>query len=359
MKKYPILLLLVCVAIQGLSAQETEKDSLKISFGAYVEPYLNLDFNKPSSGNRPDFLYAYNRANEVNINLGMVKAKLESNRVRANVALAAGTYMNANYAAETGVMRNVQEMNVGLRLCKKQELWLDAGVMGSHIGFESAIGKDCGTLSRSMMAENSPYFETGAKLTYNTPNEKWLLSALVLNGWQRIQREEGNTMPSFGTQIQFSPNDKVLLNSSTFIGSDSPDAQRQMRYFHNFYGIFQLSDRWELTAAFDAGWEQVAPERSDYYTWYSSVLLLRYAATQKLSVAGRAEVYSDEEGVIMGINSFNVTGFSMNLDYAITPNALFRLEGRLLTSDNDIFQKDSNRFSKNNTCISAAIAVDF
>ncbi len=358
-KKCPILFLLACLLAAGLSAQDTDKDSLKISLAGYVEPYYNADFNKPSSGLRPTFLYAYNRANEVNINLGLIKAKLESNRARANIALAAGTYMNANYALESGVMRNVQEMNVGLRLSKKHDLWLDAGVMGSHIGFESAIGKDCGTLSRSMMAENSPYFETGAKLSYRSANEKWLLSGLLLNGWQRIQRVEGNSLPSFGTQVQFSPNDKVLLNSSTFIGTDKPDAVRQMRYFHNFYGIFQLSDRFELTSAFDIGWEQTAPGRSDYFSWYSSVLMLRYKAAKKLGICGRVEAYNDDAGVIMGISGFGVAGFSLNFDYSITPNAIWRIEGRYLRSKNDVFLKGNNRLIDENTCISTAIAVGF
>jgi len=87
-KKCPILLLLAAAFIQELCAQETSKDSLKVSLGVYVAPYYNVDFNKPSTGTRPDFFYAYNRNSEVNINLGFIKAQLESNGVRANAALA-------------------------------------------------------------------------------------------------------------------------------------------------------------------------------------------------------------------------------------------------------------------------------
>jgi hypothetical protein len=36
--------------------------------------------------------------------------------------------------------------------------------MPSHIGFESAIGKDCATLTRSILADNSPYYEAGVKI---------------------------------------------------------------------------------------------------------------------------------------------------------------------------------------------------
>jgi hypothetical protein len=75
----------------------------------------------------------------------------------------------------------------------------------SHIGFESAIGKDCWNLTRSILADNSPYYESGAKLSYTSKNEKWFISGLILNGWQRIQRVEGNNLPAFGHQLTFKP----------------------------------------------------------------------------------------------------------------------------------------------------------
>ena len=78
---------------------------------------------------------------------------------------------------------------------------MDIGIMPSHIGFESAVSKDCWTLTRSMLAENSPYFESGAKLSYTTNNGKLQFSVLALNGWQRITRVEGNSLMSWGTQV--------------------------------------------------------------------------------------------------------------------------------------------------------------
>jgi hypothetical protein len=100
--------------------------------------------------------------------------------------------MNSNYAAESGVLKNIYEANVGVKISKHKNLWIDAGILPSHIGFESAVSKDCFTLTRSMQAENSPYFESGAKISYTSDNGKWFVSGLVLNGWQRIQRIDGN-----------------------------------------------------------------------------------------------------------------------------------------------------------------------
>ena len=94
------------------------------------------------------------------------------------------------------------------------------GVFASHLGFESAIGKDCANLTRSILADNSPYFETGAKINYTSDNNKWYVSGLVLHGWQRIQRVDGNNTPAFGHQITYKPNGKVIVNSSSFISND-------------------------------------------------------------------------------------------------------------------------------------------
>lgn len=156
-------------------------------------------------------------------------------------------------------MKSVFEANIGISLNEKNNLWLDAGIMPSHIGFESAISMDNWTLTRSLLAENSPYFLSGAKLTFN-PNEKWELAGLILNGWQRIQRLEGNSLPSFGTQMKFSPNESTTLNWSAFIGTDDPDQLRRMRYFNNFYGQFQLTDRFGLITGFDFGAQQIQKE---------------------------------------------------------------------------------------------------
>lgn len=89
----------------------------------------------------------------------------------------------------------------------------------SHIGFESAISKDCWTLTRSILAENLPYYEAGTRLSYTTKNEKWYLIALLLNTGQRIRQEPCNNKPAFGTQATYSPTDRFSIKWSTFTGN--------------------------------------------------------------------------------------------------------------------------------------------
>jgi len=360
MKKIALLTLSMLGISTLLFAQEENKSPLKIS--AYAEVYYQYDFNNPENNTRPGFIYSHNRNNEVNLNLGFIKANYETERLRANLSLATGTYMNANYSAESGVLKNIYEANVGVKISKTKNLWIDAGIMPSHIGFESAISKDCWTLTRSLLAENSPYFESGAKISYTSNNGKWLLSGLVLNGWQRIQRVDGNSTVAFGHQLTYKPTEKITLNSSSFIGNDKPDSIKQMRYFHNLYGVFQLTKRFALTTGFDIGAEQKMKGSEQYSVWYSPVIIAKYAITDKLSFAARGEYYNDKNGVIIATgteNGFKTFGYSVNADYWILPNLVWRTEMKNLSSKDDIFLNRDNHLNKNNFMAVTSLAVSF
>lgn len=341
-------------------AQEEQKLS-SFEVNGYLETYYVYDFTKPENNTRPSFIYSFNRHNEVNLNIGFIRGSYNTDNVRANLALMAGTYANANLAAEPGVLKNIYEANAGVKLSPKKNLWLDAGIFGSHIGFESAVGKDCWTVTRSIHADNTPYYEAGAKISYSNDNEKWFLSGMVLNGWQRIQRVDGNSLPSFGTQIKFRPSPSVILNSSTFIGTDKPDSARRMRCFHNFYGIFQITENIGLTVGFDYGVEEKNPETNSTNPWMSPVIIGRFSVNDKVTLAVRGEYYEDENGVIISTdtpNGFKTAGVSANLDYQLLPNAVWRIEMRNLTSKDKIFTKGEIT-SKNNSFISTSLAISF
>lgn len=355
------ILLFACVS-NIVSAQNDsiwqQKPNLSIS--GFLDVFYVYDFNQPQGIERQPFLFNHNRHNEFNLNLGFVKLGLEHSKYRANLALQTGTYANDNYSAEPGLLKNIFEANVGLSLNKKNNLWIDAGVFASHIGFESAISTDNWTMTRSLLAENSPYFLSGAKLTYN-PNDKWEFAGLILNGWQRIQRLQGNSLPSFGTQINFSPTEKVTFNWSTFIGTDDPDTTRRMRYFNNFYGQFQLSGRFGLIAGFDIGTQQRLKGSSVYDLWFSPVIIGQFAINKTWKTAIRAEYYQDETGIIIQtstLNGFKTTGLSLNFDYSPTKNIICRLEGRWLNSRDKIFETKST-LTDNNFIIATSIAIRF
>lgn len=342
-------------------AEKPWKGNIELS--GYAEVYYIYDINNPANGNRPAFIYSHNRHNEFNVNLAYIKLNYSAPRLRANIALMAGTYSNANLSAEPGVLKNIFEANAGINLSKKKQLWLDAGIFASHIGFESAVGKDCWNMTRSILADNSPYYESGVKLTYTSDNGKFLASGLVLNGWQRIQKVYGNSLPSFGWQIQGKPNEKILINSSSFIGTDKADSSRQMRYFHNLYATFTATDKFGVILGFDIGAEQKAKGSNQYNLWYSPVVIARYTPIEKLALAARVEYYSDQNQVLIATgspNGFQTFGYSLNVDVIPFANAMIRVEGRVFQSRADeIFEKRNGSFTQLSPSVGFCFAYAF
>lgn len=358
MKKV-IALSIIFFAVKAFAQPDSAAAPFTVS--GYLETYYAYDFGRPENHNRPSFIYSFNRHNEINLNLGLIKGTYKVDKVRANIALMAGTYANANLAAEPGVLKNIYEANVGVKLSNKRDIWIDAGIFPSHIGFESAIGKDCWNLTRSILADNSPYYEAGAKISYNSKNGKWFLTGLLLNGWQRIQRVDGNNTPSFGHQVTFKPTSKITLNSSSFIGNDKPDSVKQMRYFHNFYGQFQVSDKFGITAGFDIGAEQKAKGSEQYNSWYSPVVIVKLSPNAKNNIAARVEYYSDEDGVIIPTgttNGFRTWGYSLNYDYLIRDNIMWRIEGRGFTGKDKTFIEEGDAVNSN-FFITSSLAISF
>ncbi|OSZ78218.1 hypothetical protein CAP35_08125 [Chitinophagaceae bacterium IBVUCB1] len=350
-----IIILCIFLLVAPSAVQSQDKPTIQLS--AYGELYYGFDFNQPQDNNRPSYIVSHNRHNEVNLNLVYLKAAYEAKKIRANIALMTGTYANANLANEPGVLKNIFEANAGVKLSRKHALWLDAGVMPSHIGFESAIGKDNRTLTRSLMADNSPYFETGAKLNYTSRNEKWYIALLTLNGWQNIQRPAGNSTPAFGGQITYKPTDKLTLNYSNLVCNLQPDSNRRWRWYHNFYAIYSPIKKLEIIAACDIGAQQFAKGSDTFMLWYTPVLIARYKLSKTIAVAARGEYFYDLNAVITNIR-LQTWGYSLNMDYSITKHAMLRIEGKLYNSSDNVFVLD-NKMVNNNGVVTAALCVAF
>ncbi len=359
-----VFALFILFAGQNLGFAQTESDSSKqksLHVSGYAEAYYIYDFTNPSDHNRPDFFYAYDRHNEINVNLAQIELAYEKDRVKGNLALMTGTYASSNLSHEPPIYRMISEASVSYKLSKKSETWVTAGVFPSHIGFESAIGADCWNMTRSLAAENSPYYLAGAKLYTSTKNKKWDFGLTVANGWQRIQRLSGNQLMGLGHQITYYPNEKWTINSSSYVGSEFPDSTRRMRYFHDFYTSAEVSKKLSLLLGFDIGVEQKSKGSSDYNMWYVPTILAKYEVNPKFSIGARLEHYSDENEVVISTNSgdgFAMLGYSLNLDFQLTEQLLFRLEGRSLHNERAIYTV-GNSTVKNNVFVGTSLALRF
>lgn len=157
-----LLSLLMTDAVGEENSSQARQATLSVS--GFLDMYYVSDFNQPENNTRPDFLFNHHRHNRINANLALLQLHFDQDKYRANLGLMAGTYSQRNLAHEPKLLRQVYAANIGVALNQRNDLWLEIGVLPSHIGFESAISADNPTLTRSLAAENSPYYLAGARL---------------------------------------------------------------------------------------------------------------------------------------------------------------------------------------------------
>jgi hypothetical protein len=207
------------------------------------------------------------------------------------------------------------------------------------------------------LAEGSPYYEAGAKLSFTSKNEKLYASFLLLNGWQRIRKPTGiSDIPSIGFQVQYKPKEGLTLNYGNFIGNAQPDSLNALRHFHNVYLQYESQKKWGLILGFDLGMDKYNP--TDYGLWYSPVAILRYKWTPKWTTAARLEYYFDQHGNIFSTstsNGFQTFGASLNQDFQINNHIKCRLEYKYLQSKDAIFNYQNER----NHAITSACIFSF
>jgi hypothetical protein len=332
----------VGAAPTAAAAADTAKEEIKPEFFGYVGVYYGYDFNNPASLTRPGFIYSENLHNQIAVNLALLGARFTGKRIRGTFAIQTGTYPDANYAAEPQIFKNIYEAWAGVKVANN--LWLDAGIFVSHIGLEGPNSRDNLTLTRSIMADNSPYYEAGAKLTYDK-GKKWLFSVLAINGWQVIR--DRNQNEAIGTQIQFRPTPKVLLNSSTFIGEgrNVPDSVGvRLRYFHNFYVTYDPNKKWKIAGAFDTGWQEKLDGNGGYDAWQGGSLIVRRRLWERAGLVGRAEFYHDPSGVLAAtrFGGLRTTGYSLGFDYLPVPRIILRAEVKEFIDKNQVYQKEKS-----------------
>ena len=325
----------------GVDSIKTEKPAGgKLTVQGYVDVYFSYALSHPADATHPYFV-SYTRDNEVNLNLAYLSLKFTSDRVRASFGPGFGTYMNANYSSERQTLQNLLEANIGVRLFKKRNIWLDAGVINSPYTNESAYSFDQPTYTRSLGSENVPYYLTGVKASIPL-TDKWSLYLYLLNGWQVIQAQHDPL--DFGSQLEFKPNDRWDINWNTYAGNEATDSHPNFktRLFTDLYAIFTPSPKWSLTADAYAGWQELEDNNQKVTrNWWNLNATAKFNFNNLHSVTARVEAFHDPYEImvtpITDAVGFKLFSASLGYNLAITDNVLFRAEVRYFGSPEEIY----------------------
>lgn len=347
---FPGLLLFLAASSRGIAQAAPGDTSLRVSFGAFVDTYYAWDTGRPPSFDRSFaggglFTTQPARHNEFNVNLAFVEAVVRGPRVRGRLALHAGTSVQSNYAGEatTGdisgpsLARHIQEAVVGYRVA--DDLWIDAGIFFSNVGMESWISRDNPAYTRSLAADYSPYFSSGAKLTW-AASPKLTARLDVVNGWQNIA--ENNAGKAAGLRVDYAARDGVTMSYYNLV---SQEAGTKLRTF-NGVGARLTNEQWLLLAEADVG-TQSRGRGAGTSSWVNTALIARYQATAHVGVSGRAEYTSDPDQVVINTGSFadgrvqnaafQATGGSFGVDVQPDTRVQWRTEVRGWRSRDPVF----------------------
>lgn len=370
MKRTLFNLILICSCQQLFGqfvqfAPTGDSSQGKVTLEGYVDAYFAFDGSQPADANRPYFV-SQSRHNEFNINMAYISLKFSSERVRATFTPGFGTYMNANYAAERMTLKNIIEANVGVKLFKHKDIWLDVGVLPSPYTNETAISFDQLTYSRSFAPEYVPYYLSGARLTLPL-SQKVNLYLYLLNGWQAI--EDVNTPLAFGSQLEYKPDNKLSLYLNTYYGSEhsatAPDNRE--RYFVDAYALYNPMPRLNLSFSAYAGNQVRRDAVQDTRTnnlWWQANAIARYFLAPQHSISVRVEYFNDPKEVMIvpvtGAKGFDAASCSLGYNLSVTRNVLFRIESRYFRSTRDVFPAgDEGRARKDNYLLISGLTVKF
>lgn len=324
-------------------AQEQKEDLP--TFSAFIDTYYGHDFGYGKL-RRPYVTQPYYN-DELAVNLSFADVAFSGNAWRGRLAVQDGTSVDINYAAEPHEgWKYLQEAYAGMQL--GDGLWLDGGIFLSHIGMESWISRDNPTYSRSLVAEYSPYYQTGLRLSYEAISE-WSFQLLGLRGWQNISDDRDLAV---GTQIQWKPSSNLTLLHNTFLGNEGGN-----RIFNDFIMKWVVSDELNFAGQFDVGYQRLPTQDKDAM-WHGWALIAQYKFTQT-SIAGRVERFLDSEGAVLASaseNHFGAYGLSFNIDYEILPRLVWRNEWRGLRDTKKVFPDGKNGFDQSSTVVVTSLS---
>ncbi len=325
------------------STQVENKSSLaiedgKLSYSLYIDNYYAYDFNQPYDGYRQSFLYQYDRHNEFNINRAVMNLSYKSKYLEANVGFNAGTFPNEFMGGRDTLFRYVYEAN--FKLIPNDKFDVTIGMMAPHFGYESGLSYENMTVSQSMVSEATPYYIMGVKSYYHA-TENFDIGLTVANGWQNIYKNPGAGGIGVGLHLFYEKENDFQLSYANYLYNDTQDAPYSL--YNEIYAKKQLGKKITLLSGFSLG---LVSEKGDQFKNNVGIFTLmgQYKLSEKVALGARYEHLEDGNGVYLNLPrpgyGLFLDGASLNLDWSPMNLVKFRLEGRVFTSQKDIYKDD-------------------
>ncbi|MBK9192095.1 MAG: outer membrane beta-barrel protein [Crocinitomicaceae bacterium] len=136
-----------------------------------------------------------------------------------------------------------------------------------------------------------------------------------------------------------------------------------MRYFTDIYWLYNAGKKWSFTSCVYIGMQEKLDglNMRHKYFWGQANFIASFKFSEKFSLAGRAEYFSDDSGIMISTSSnyFNGGSAGLCLNYKPNAHALIRLEGRQFLNQSDIYTDKNGSAVNSLTWLTSSITVWF
>jgi len=355
MKGHSYLLIVAAMALSlSIAAQENS-----LTFNAFAEAGYLYNFSNPDSQDNAFRVFDY-RKNE--LRLDMVEFVLQKpvsgpGDFGFRVDAAAGQsvpHLTASYGlfrnTETGRTRSydIHQLFLSWMIPAGKGLRIDAGKFVTPFGSEVIDGYDGynDNQSRSFLFGYSiPYAHTGIKASYPL-GEKVTGALFVVQGWDNFKDNKDGK--SFGLQAVVIPSAKWTIYLTAMGGPEQNDDTHNKRYVYNAVAACKISDRWSAGADLVFGTEKGAVEAGRSADWSGAAGYAKYAFNDRVSLAARAELFTDSDGARTG-TAQTLREITFTPSVKLGKNFVLRGDLRFDGSSKDVFMRQDGTIRSQST----------
>jgi hypothetical protein len=348
MTRRPLIAIVILSAISlACLAQEN-----KITFNVLAEASYLYNFNCPNSPDNAFRVFDY-RKNELRLDMvefAVQKPVSEANDFGFRVDAALGQSVPHLIASnglfrdtETGKTHSYDIHQVFLSWIAPigKGLRIDAGKFVTPFGCEVIDGYDGynDNQSRSFLFGYAiPYAHTGLRASYPF-SDKITGTLFAVQGWDNWQ--DNNNSKSFGAQAVITPSPKWSIYLTAMGGPEQNENSRNKRYVYNAVGTYKINDKWTAGADLVYGNEKSAIEDGRTADWSGAAGYAKYSFSDTLSLAARAEVFTDSDGARTGTTQ-TLREVTLTPSLKLGKNFVLRGDLRLDASSKDVFLRQND-----------------
>ncbi len=262
MKKSISMVVALLSSVTILAQEQVAKDTVKVPFEGMDQTWQNgadrrtspvltskyftgsvmIDGNYTHSFNNPNDntvvgSTALARNNEMQISSANLGGDFTYGNARGRIMTQFGTRSTViprnDFSVYRGqydmatMYRYLPEAYAGYHFNKWYGINVDAGMFMSYVGLNSYYQVENWEYQASFTSDNTPWFFNGLRVQIY-PTKKLKVEAWIINGWQSYGKF--NSMPGFGGNITWCPNEAVKLLTNDYYGTDAAGLPNRVRF---------------------------------------------------------------------------------------------------------------------------------